>query len=265
MDPVPHLLLTDVVALARTAGEAILDVYAGSFAVQHKDDRSPLTEADLRAHRLLVAGLERLTPGVPVISEEAAVPPLAVRRTWSWLWLVDPLDGTREFVNRTGEFTVNVALVHGTRAVLGVIHVPVQGVDYYACEGRGAFRQARDGVATRIEARPRLASPPRVIGSRSHRGDRLAPFLERLGPHEFRPCGSAMKFGLVADGSADLYPRVGPTNEWDTAAGQAILECAGGRLATRAGTPLEYNARETVENPDFVCYADPARPWHELL
>jgi 3'(2'), 5'-bisphosphate nucleotidase len=265
MDPVPHLLLTDVVTLARAAGEEILDVYAGSFAVQQKDDRSPLTEADLRAHRLLVAGLGQLTPGVPVISEEAAVPPLAERRAWPWLWLVDPLDGTREFVNRTDEFTVNVALVHGTRAVLGVVHVPVQGVDYYACAGHGAFRQQRDGVARRIEARPRLASPPRVIGSRSHRGDRLAPFLERLGPHEFRPCGSALKFGLVADGSADLYPRVGPTNEWDTAAGHAILECAGGRLATRDGAPLAYNARETLVNPDFVCYADPVRSWHELL
>jgi len=265
VQPVPHLLLTDVVALARAAGADILDVYAGEFAVVHKDDRSPLTEADLRAHRRLVAGLTRLTPGVPVVSEESPVPPLAERRAWPWLWLVDPLDGTREFVDRSGEFTVNVALVHGTRAVLGVVHVPVQGIDYYACDGVGAFRQSRDGVAQRIHARPRLAAPPRVIGSRSHRGDRLVPFLERLGPHEFQPCGSALKFGLIADGSADLYPRVGPTSEWDTAAGQAVLECAGARLVTRDGGTLAYNARESQVNPDFVCFADGSRPWHTLL
>jgi 3'(2'), 5'-bisphosphate nucleotidase len=265
MNPVPHLLLTDVVALAREAGAAIMDVYAGDFAVQTKDDQSPLTEADLRSHRLIVAGLQRLTPDVPVVSEESAVPPLSERQRWEWLWLVDPLDGTKEFVNRTGEFTVNVALVHRTRAVLGVVHVPGLGVDYYACEGAGAFRQDRDGGVHRIEARRALASPPRVIGSRSHRGDRLTGFLDALGPHEFRPCGSAMKFGLIADGTADLYPRVGPTSEWDTAAGQAIVECAGAKLVTREGTPLAYNARETLLNPDFVCFADASRPWHEML
>jgi 3'(2'), 5'-bisphosphate nucleotidase len=265
MQPVPHLLLTDVVALAREAGDAILDVYASDFAVQHKDDRSPLTEADLRAHRILCAGLERLAPGVPVISEESPVPPLAERRHWEWLWLVDPLDGTQEFVTRTGEFTVNVALVHGHRAVLGVLHVPVAGIDYFACVGTGAFRQERDGRAHRIHARPTVADPPRVVGSRSHRGDRLDGFFRRLGAHEFRPSGSAIKFGLIAEGAADLYPRVGPTCEWDTAAGQAIAEVAGAKLVTRDGGELLYNAREELVNPDFVCFADTSRPWHELL
>jgi 3'(2'), 5'-bisphosphate nucleotidase len=265
MNPVPHLLLTEVVALARAAGEAILDVYGSAFAVEQKADRTPLTEADLRSHRLLVAGLEALTPGVPVVSEESPVPPLAERRAWEWLWLVDPLDGTREFVDRTGEFTVNVALVHRTRAVLGVLHVPVQGVDYYACDGHGAFRQSRGGLPRPVRARGTLADPPRVLGSRSHRGDSLAPFLDRLGPHELRPCGSALKFGMVAEGSADLYPRVGPTSEWDTAAGQAIAECAGAHVVDRDGRPLAYNARETLLNPDFVCFADGSRPWHALL
>ncbi|HUO80541.1 MAG TPA: 3'(2'),5'-bisphosphate nucleotidase CysQ [Steroidobacteraceae bacterium] len=265
MQPAPHLLLTDVVALAREAGAAILEVYAGEFDVRRKGDDSPLTVADLRAHRIISAGLGRLTPDVPVISEEAPAPPLAERGRWEWLWLVDPLDGTREFVERSGEFTVNIALIHRHAAVLGVLHVPLSGVDYYAAAGSGAFRQGRDGVAVRIAARARIAGPPRVVASRSHRGSRLDGFFAALGPHEFRPLGSAAKFGLIADGSADLYPRVGPTSEWDTAAGQAIAEVAGARVVGRDGEPLRYNARDSLINPDFVCYADGSRPWHEYL
>ena len=263
--PVPHRLLADVVALARQAGEAILAVYAGEFVVQHKADRSPLTEADLRAHRILVAGLERLTPDVPVISEESPAPPLAERGAWEWLWLVDPLDGTREFVERSGEFTVNVALVHRHEPVLGVMHVPVTGVDYYGCRDGGAFRRDRGGDAQPIRAQLPMARPPRVVASRSHRGNRLDGFFARLGAHELRPAGSALKFGLIAEGAADVYPRVGPTSEWDTAAGHAIVEAAGATVVTRDGTPLRYNARETLLNPDFVCYADASRAWHALL
>lgn len=265
MPPVPHLLLGEVVALARAAGEAILDVYAGEFAVERKDDRSPLTEADLRAHRLIVAGLARLTPDVPIISEESPVPPLATRRGWEWLWLVDPLDGTREFVDRSGEFTVNIALIHRHEAVLGVLHVPVRGIDYYACAGHGAFRQERDGLAHRIAVRPTLADPPRVVASRSHRGSALDPFFARLGAHELCAAGSALKFGLLAEGAADLYPRVGTTCEWDTAAGQAIVEAAGGQVIDRSGRRLAYNAHDDLRNPDYVCFADASRPWHALL
>ncbi|HUO96993.1 MAG TPA: 3'(2'),5'-bisphosphate nucleotidase CysQ [Steroidobacteraceae bacterium] len=265
MPPVPHLLLGDVVALARQAGEAILEVYAGDFDVTRKGDDSPLTVADLRAHRIISEGLRHLTAEVPIISEEAPAPPLAERSRWEWLWLVDPLDGTREFVERSGEFTVNIALVHRHRAVLGVLHVPLSGTDYYAAIGSGAFRQGPDGVAVRIAARAPIVGTPRVVASRSHRGSRLDGFFGRLGPHEFRPLGSAAKFGLIADGSADLYPRVGPTSEWDTAAGQAIAEIAGARVVGRDGEALVYNARETLINPDFVCFADASRPWHEYL
>jgi 3'(2'), 5'-bisphosphate nucleotidase len=265
MQPAPHLLLTDVVALAREAGEAILAVYAGEVDVTRKGDDSPLTIADLRAHQIIVAGLTRLTPDVPIISEAAPAPPLTERSRWEWLWLVDPLDGTREFVDRSGEFTVNIALIHGHGPVLGVLHLPLAGVDYYAATASGAFRQGRDGVAGRIAARPRIVGEPRVVASRSHRGSRLDGFLARLGPHQFRPLGSAAKFGLIADGSADLYPRVGATAEWDTAAGQAIAEIAGAHVVGRDGQPLIYNARDSLINPDFVCYADPARPWHSYL
>jgi 3'(2'), 5'-bisphosphate nucleotidase len=265
MPPVPHLLLGDVVALARQAGEAILAVYAGDFDVTKKGDDSPLTVADLRAHRIISDGLGHLTPEVPIISEEAPAPPLAERSRWEWLWLVDPLDGTREFVERSGEFTVNIALIHRHRAVLGVLHVPLSGTDYYAAIGSGAFRQGPDGHAARIAARAQIVGTPRVVASRSHRGSRLDGFFSRLGPHEFRPLGSAAKFGLIADGSADLYPRVGPTSEWDTAAGQAIAEIAGARVLGRDGEALIYNARETLINPDFVCFADASRPWHAYL
>jgi 3'(2'), 5'-bisphosphate nucleotidase len=265
MQPSPHLLLTDVVALARAAGEAILEVYGGDFDVTRKSDASPLTLADLRAHALIATGLARLTPAVPVISEEAALPPLAARHDWEWLWLVDPLDGTREFVDRSGEFTVNIALVHRGRPVLGVLHVPVRGLDYFAAEGAGAFRQDRDGHAERVAARQHVTGVPRVVASRSHRGDRLDGFFSRLGPHELVPVGSALKFGLIADGAADVYPRVGPTCEWDTAAGQAIAEIAGAHLVGRDGQPFVYNAREGFENPDFVCFADASRPWHTYL
>jgi 3'(2'), 5'-bisphosphate nucleotidase len=265
VQPSPSLLLTDVVALAREAGAAILEVYRGDFSVQIKSDTSPLTVADLHAHVIISAGLAQLTPGIPIVSEEALPPPLAERRSWDWLWLVDPLDGTREFVERSGEFTVNIALVHAGRPVLGVLHVPVRGVDYFAAERAGAFRQGLDGVPQRISARPAIAGAPRVVASRSHRGNRLEGFFRRLGPHEFTPVGSAVKFGLIAEGAADVYPRVGPTSEWDTAAGQAIAEIAGARVVGRDGQALRYNEREDFLNPDFVCFADGSRPWHDYL
>jgi 3'(2'), 5'-bisphosphate nucleotidase len=265
MSPVPHLLLPDLVTLARRAGEAILEVYAGEFDVTRKGDDSPLTIADLRSHRIIAAGLAVLAPEVPVISEEADLPPLEVRGGWDWLWLVDPLDGTREFVSRNGEFTVNIALIHDHVPVAGVLHVPLTGVTYYAATGSGAFRERAGTPAERITVRNPLAGAPRVVASRSHRGNALDPFFAHLGEHEFRPLGSASKFGLIADGSADVYPRVGPTSEWDTAAGQAIVEIAGGHVVGRDGAPLRYNARESILNPDFVCYGDDSRAWHELL
>lgn len=264
MPPLPAQLLPAIVDLARRAGEAVLEVYAGDFDVTLKGDASPLTIADLRSHRLIADGLVRLTPEVPVISEEAATVPLAERIGWEWSWLVDPLDGTKEFVNRNGEFTVNIALIHRHVPVLGVLHVPLSGTTWHAAEGLGAF-VTRDGATRQIHTRRPPAEPLAVVASRSHRGGGLDALLERLGPHDFRPLGSASKFGLVAEGTADFYPRVGPTSEWDTAAGQAIVEIAGGQVVDASGAPLRYNARETLLNPDFVCSGDASRPWHALL
>lgn len=258
-------LLLDVTELAREAGRTILEVYASSFAVTEKEDQSPLTEADLRSERLILAGLRRIAPEIPVLSEESAQAPWSMRRGWDRLWVVDPLDGTKEFVQRNGEFTVNIALVDHHRAVLGIVHAPVLERTYYACEGIGAFRSDTESSGRPIHVAKRGPGPARVIGSRSHRGSSLDGFLAQLGPHEFVEVGSSLKLCLVAEGQADVYPRLGPTSEWDTAAGQCVLEQAGGQVLKLDGEPLAYNAREEVLNPHFVGFADPATDWLAML
>lgn len=257
-------LLDDALALAQRAGRAILEVYESDFAVTHKDDDSPLTQADLAAHRLIVQGLAQLAPTLPVLSEEAADIPHATRRAWQRYWLVDPLDGTREFVKRNGEFTVNIALVEGHRPVLGVIHAPVLGLTYGAARGVGAFR-VDAGARTPIRTRTLPAVPTYVV-SRSHRDPALDTLLARAPQHEAVSRGSSLKFCLVAEGAADLYPRTGPTSEWDTAAGQCLVEQAGG-LVWRLPelTPLGCNEKDSVLNPGFVVAGDPAHDWKALL
>jgi 3'(2'), 5'-bisphosphate nucleotidase len=261
----PAALLPAVLALVEEAGAAIMAVYATAHDVQYKADDSPITRADRAAHDILSQGLERLTPAIPVLSEESeASHAHAVRSQWRRLWLVDPLDGTREFIGRNGEFTVNVALIVDHRPVLGVVGAPALGVTYYAAAGHGAFRRRGAGPAEPIAVRP-AASPLVIVGSRSHRGDSLDAILSRIGPHELRPMGSALKFCLVAEGSADFYPRLGPTSEWDTAAAQAVLEIAGGAVTRLDGTTLDYNARDTILNPEFLAYGDRRRRWTDLL
>jgi 3'(2'), 5'-bisphosphate nucleotidase len=227
--PDPAALLPAVLALVEEAGAAIMAVYATGHDVEYKADASPITRADRAAHDILSEGLVRLTPAIPVLSEESeASHAYAVRRQWRQLWLVDPLDGTREFISRNGEFTVNVALIRDHRPVLGVVAAPALGVIYYAAAGRGAFRRSDDGPPEAIEVRP-AASPLVVVGSRSHRAIRST----RCSPASARTScadGSALKFCLVAEGSADFYPRLGPTSEWDTAAAQGVLEVAGGAV-----------------------------------
>jgi 3'(2'), 5'-bisphosphate nucleotidase len=260
----PNRLLIEVNALAREAGRAILEVYASSFSVQEKEDRSPLTEADLRSEKLILAGLKRIAPDIPVLSEESVQVAWATRRQWGRLWVVDPLDGTKEFVQRNGEFTVNIALVDDHRPVLGVLHAPVLERTYYACEGVGAFRSDQAASGRPIRAAKRGPGPVRVVGSRSHRGSSLDAFLGRVGAHELVEVGSSLKLCLVAEGDADVYPRLGPTSEWDTAAGQCVLEQAGGHVLTLDGEPLAYN-RENTLNPNFVAYADADTDWLALV
>ena len=245
-----------VIGIAQAAGRAILEIYLTGFEVARKDDDSPLTQADLVAHRRILDGLRRLTPDIPVLSEESAPADIAARRRWPRLWLVDPLDGTREFIKRNGEFTVNIALVEGDTAVFGVVHQPVSGRLWHG-GAHGAW--ARDGaldLAVRVaEPSPR---PLRVAASRSHRDARTQAFLEALGEVEPVACGSSLKFCRIAEGAIDLYPRFGPTSEWDTAAGQAILEAAGGAVTDLHGRPLRYNRRDSLLNGDFMAWGDPA-------
>ncbi len=258
-------LVDPVVALAEDAGRAILEVYSTKFEVQEKDDETPLTQADLASHRWLVAGLQSLTPDIPIISEEGGLPDFGVRRAWRRCWIVDPLDGTREFVNRNGEFTVNIALVEGHRAVLGVVHVPVLDKTYVGCEGLGAERRAGRGDPVTIQVAGVSRTPPRIVGSRSHRGASLDAFLDKVGDHELVPMGSSLKFCVVAEGGADLYPRLGPTSEWDTAAAQAVVEQAGGSVVTLDGKPMKYNAKADMLNPHFFVIGAADRDWLSLL
>ena len=254
-------LLDDVVALARAAGDAILDIYAGDFEVTRKADESPLTAADMASHRVIVAGLERFADQWPVLSEESADEyPYRQRADWVPYWLVDPLDGTKEFVKRNGEFTVNIALIRRHQPVLGVVHVPVSGVTYYGARGAGAVRRSGDATPAPIEV-ARGERTPIVVGSRSHRGASLDAWLSRLGEHEMIAMGSSLKFCVVAEGKADVYPRLGPTSEWDTAAAHAVVQSAGGDVVDLRGEPLRYNAKEDILNPHFVVIGNPMRDW----
>jgi len=258
-------LVDPIVALAEDAGRAILEVYSTDFEVQSKDDESPLTQADLASHRWIEAGLLSLTPDIPIISEESGLPDFDERSQWQRYWLIDPLDGTKEFVNRNGEFTVNIALIEKHRPVLGVVHVPVTGKTYVGCEGAGA--QCRDGDAepVSIEVAAAAGEPPRIVGSRSHRGASLDVYLDSLGEYDMVPMGSSLKFCVVAEGGADLYPRLGPTSEWDTAAAQAVVEQAGGQVVTLDGKPMKYNAKADILNPHFFVIGAADRDWLALL
>jgi 3'(2'), 5'-bisphosphate nucleotidase len=253
--------IAEVVRLAQRAGDAILSVYGEQFEVTHKSDQSPLTQADLRSHHILIEGLRALTPNVPVLSEEDSDIPFEHRRQWQRYWLIDPLDGTKEFVSRNGEFTVNVALIDAHVPVLGVVHVPVTGTTYTGQAGVGAFKQVNGEQTQALHVRKPAAPPLRIVGSRSHRGDSLDKFLPKLEPYEMVAVGSSLKFCLVAGGSADFYPRLGPTSEWDTAAAQAVVEAAGGVVITTDGKRLSYNTKAELLNPHFLVFGDPSRDW----
>jgi 3'(2'), 5'-bisphosphate nucleotidase len=257
--------LPTVMDIADSAGREIMRIYRTAFGVTLKDDRSPLTEADLAAQRIIGAGLGSLTPDIVMLGEESPQQQFEHRRQWPRLWLVDPLDGTREFVKRNGEFTVNIALVEHGEPVLGVVHAPAREVMYAAARGAGAFRRNADGSRNALHVQANAPPTLRVLGSRSHGDAVLDRLIDRLGKHERISVGSALKFGLLAEGSADLYVRRGPTSEWDTAAGHAVVLEAGGWVVDLAGVPLRYNARDTMINPSFMAYADRSRDWPALL
>lgn len=241
-----------------------MQIYGTAFDVTHKDDNSPLTQADLAAHRRIIAGLEALTPAYPCLSEEAADISFDVRSTWTRYWLIDPLDGTKEFVKRNGEFTVNIALIDHGAPILGVVHGPALGITYLAAQGVGAFR-IREGRREAIRTRATAARPVLVV-SKSHRDAALDTFLAHAPEHDALSRGSSLKFCLVAEGSADLYPRTGPTSEWDTAAGQCVAEQAGATVRTLPDwQPLRYNTKDGLLNPGFIVEGEPAYGWRAKL
>ncbi len=258
-------LIPAVVSISMEAGREILEIYRTDFAVRKKDDRSPLTAADMVAHSVIVERLERLTPTIPVLSEESVSIPFATRSQWQAYWLVDPLDGTREFIKRNGEFTVNIALIESSRPTMGVICAPVLDTIYAGARGFGSWKQVGAGEQETIMVRELPEGALIIVGSRSHHNDALDEFLEKVGDYNLISMGSSLKSCLIAEGKADIYPRFGPTSEWDTAAAQAVVEAAGGRLVTMDMQPMRYNTKASTLNPHFMVIADMSRDWSSLL
>jgi 3'(2'), 5'-bisphosphate nucleotidase len=256
--------LETVLTIAVEAGRRIMEVYASDIAVQQKDDKSPLTAADLAAHSHITAELTRQWPDIPVLSEEAADIPYSTRSSWNKYWLVDPLDGTKEFIKRNGEFTVNIALIENGVPTLGVVHAPALGFTYLAAKGLGAFK-IEEGKRTAIHTR-KPPEVPTLVVSKSHRDAATEAFLAHMPAHEAVSKGSSLKFCLVAEGAADLYPRLGPTSEWDTGAGQCVAEQAGAQVLRLPDyAPLRYNTKESLLNPNFVIIGDPSYAWRKVL
>lgn len=265
--------------IGRAAGDAILEVYRqqGDISVQQKSDDSPVTQADLAAHKVICKGLAELSPEIPVLSEEADMPSFEERQSWPWYWLIDPLDGTKEFIRRNDEFTVNIALIHEHRPILGLVHTPVLNISYLGNQ-LGSVPQAlkyQADYAGNIAAEPIRTSQQAlgqilsVVGSRRHGAEALDALLNRLkqdfGDCELQSMGSSLKLCLIAEGRAQLYPRLAPTCEWDTAAAQAVVEAAGGQVLNAEFSPLRYNQKDSLLNPNFYVVGDASLDWASLL
>lgn len=258
-------LLPRTVSLAHKAGEAVMEVYSQAEVVTtYKEFDSPLTCADMASHDLIVKDLSAFSPTMPVLSEESKTVAYDARREWRTFWLIDPLDGTKEFIQRNGEFTVNIALVHDGRPVLGVVHAPAIDVTYFAAEGVGAFKQVAKTKTSQIAVGEYQSERLKVVVSRSHPSKELETLLNRIGPHECIAMGSSLKICLVSEGAADLYPRLGPTMEWDTAAAQCVVETAGGTITDLSGRALKYN-KSDMHNPDFIVTGARAFQWQSYF
>lgn len=268
-------LLEKVVELCKEAGAAILQVYnqKQAISVETKDDDSPVTAADLAAHKVLLRDLPGLLEGVPVLSEEGVLPAWEERREWTSYWIIDPLDGTKEFINRNGEFTVNVALVHAGEPVLGVVYVPVLDVTYCGLQNQGAWKII-NGEKKLIQVRKlqdvlQTQKKFTMVASRRHGADKVNLLINKLeaqfGELETKNMGSSLKLCLVAEGAADLYPRLAPTSEWDTAAAQAVVEAAGGQVYKYDLDIMRYNTKEDILNPWFYVVGDSSFPWRNFL
>ncbi|MDR5907806.1 3'(2'),5'-bisphosphate nucleotidase CysQ [Franzmannia qiaohouensis] len=265
---VSNVLRARLIEGVHAAGREVMAIYARDFSVETKDDQSPLTEADMASHHALVALLEDLTPEVPVLSEESAEIPYATRQAWQRYWLIDPLDGTKEFVSKNGEFTLNVALIEDGVPVFGIVYAPVLQTTWVGQVGGEAFKIAQ-GIYANIQVRelpdPEVA-PWKVVGSRRHGAETFEAFCAGLPAHECVSMGSSLKLCLVAEGNADLYPRLAPTSEWDTAAAQAVVTAAGGEvLNVETLETLRCNQQESVLNPFFIVCGQRDERWTQAL
>ena len=242
-----------VVKIAQDAGDAILDIYQKNhFQKSLKSDNSPVTIADLTAHNIIVKKLGELTPEVPILSEESILTPWEERKNWKQYWLIDPLDGTKEFINKNGEFTVNIALICKNTPVLGVVHAPILNETWLGVEGKSAYK-IKDNKKSIIKTRPHKDGKIwRVVGSRSHADKTLQEYLESMGEYHLISMGSSLKFCMVAEGKAHVYPRLGPTSEWDTAAAHAVVHAAGGKVLDVHKNPLLYNTKDSIRSPNFI-------------
>jgi 3'(2'), 5'-bisphosphate nucleotidase len=261
-------LVDQVAAIAAAAGDLILEVYDREYEIIEKADGSPVTTADHRAHDLIAERLHALTPDIPVLSEESRDVSDEDRLGWPHLWVVDPLDGTKEFIKRNGEFTVNIGLIDNGQPVLGVVYTPVRCTTYFAALGEGAWRTVDTQVPQRISVRPYAGGAARMVASRSHSGPPVQAFLQALeaasgAEVETISLGSALKVCLVAEGSADVYPRLGPTSEWDTCASHCVLNEAGGIILDCSGNELTYN-KPDILNPWFLAVGDAGFDWVSL-
>tara|TARA_R110002167_G_C12702920_1_gene653888 strand:+ start:8466 stop:9305 length:840 start_codon:yes stop_codon:yes gene_type:complete len=268
-------LINSISHIATLAGQEIMAVYtnAAGITVTNKEDHSPLTEADTRANALICTQLQKLTPDIPILSEETTLTPFAQRQQWQEYWLIDPLDGTKEFIDRNGEFTVNIALIRDGAPVLGVVHAPVTGTSWLGVIGLGAWKrgenEALEHIKTRAFEGEMLQSTIRIVASRRHGSAALESMLEQLSKRfaavEMLNVGSSLKFCMLAEGKADFYPRLAPTSEWDTAAAQAVLEAAGGKVMKTDFSTLGYNSKDDILNPHFLAVGDARIDWRRVL
>ncbi|MDH5395395.1 MAG: 3'(2'),5'-bisphosphate nucleotidase CysQ [Gammaproteobacteria bacterium] len=258
-------LLNPVIQIAYQAGKEIMEIYDAGFSIEEKSDNTPVTEADKAANRVIENGLRELTPHLPILTEETHPTPYSERKKWPRYWLIDPLDGTREFIKRNGEFTVNIALIDGDESVMGVVYAPVIGVLYFAAKGQGAYKQESTNPPKPIHVRENCVGKMTIACGRSRPSEEVKRFMENLGDYELIRVGSALKSCLVAEGKADLYVRLGPTSEWDTAAAQCVVEEAGGAITDIEMQRLRYNTKENLLNPHFFVAGDKSVYWPDFL
>lgn len=260
-------LLEPCVSIAKLAGEKILEFYKSKLelSITLKKDSTPVTKADLTAHMLIAKHLNQLTSDIPILSEEAANIPFKERKKWDIYWLIDPLDGTKEFINQTDEFTVNIALIKGGKAILGVIYAPVFKECYFAAEHQGAYKQNKNEAPKRIHTRKVDSTHLKAMVSRRHNVDKAIKFLELIPNHVKIAKGSSLKSCLVAEGLADVYPCFGKTSEWDMGAAQCVVEEAGGIMFDLDANPILFNQKESLLNPPLLVVGDKDYNWKQLI